>query len=113
MISLIVFQSTILFTIFCDTFYFQAINNIFETQGWDFEVTEGHIGSVCINVPWHALMTEDSFVEVKDLYLCLRPHPRTKNDGRCICILISLSLLRKLYMIRVFVKKFWCGKNVI
>lgn len=57
----------------------QAINSIFEQQGWDFEVTGGHIGSLMLKVPWNCLMSEDSLVEVSDLYLCLRPQPRAKN----------------------------------
>lgn len=60
---------------------FQAINGIFEAQGWDFEVTSGRIGSVTVGVPWNCLMAEDSFVEVDGLCLCLRPQPRAKDDG--------------------------------
>ncbi|CAO1344881.1 unnamed protein product [Diamesa serratosioi] len=56
-----------------------AINSIFEQQGWDFEVTGGHVGSLTLKVPWNCLMSEDSLVEVSDLYLCLRPQPRAKN----------------------------------
>ncbi|CRL03003.1 CLUMA_CG016444, isoform A [Clunio marinus] len=59
----------------------EAINSIFEAQGWDFEVTSGQIGSVTVNVPWNCLMSEDSFVEVSDLRLCLRPQARAKDDG--------------------------------
>lgn len=59
----------------------QAINNVFETQGWDFEVTNGEIGNLAVNVPWNCLMLEDSVVEVSNLYLCLRPLTRAKDDG--------------------------------
>jgi N-terminal region of Chorein or VPS13 len=59
----------------------QAINSIFEAQGWDFEVTSGKIESVTVNVPWNRLMSEDSFVEVNGLCLHLRPHARAKEDG--------------------------------
>lgn len=65
----------------------QAINSIFEAQGWDFEVTSGQIGSVTVNVPWNCLMSEDSFVEVNNLRLCLRPQPRAKDDGEYFWIL--------------------------
>lgn len=54
---------------------------MFEAQGWDFEVTNGEIGNLAVNVPWNCLMLEDSVVEVSNLYLCLRPLARVKDDG--------------------------------
>ena len=44
-------------------------------------MTSGHIRSVTVGVPWNCLMSEDSFVEVDGLCLCLRPQPRVKDDG--------------------------------
>lgn len=61
---------------------FQSINSIFEAQGWDFEVTSGEISSVTVGIPWNCLMSEDSYVEVNNLRLCLRPQPRAKDDGK-------------------------------
>lgn len=57
---------------------------MFEAQGWDFEVTNGEIGNLAVNVPWNCLMLEDSVVEVSNLYLCLRPLARAKDDGELI-----------------------------
>lgn len=62
-------------------FFLQTINSLFEAQGWDFEIKNGEIGSLAVDVPWNCLMSEDSVVEVNNLYLCLRPHSRTKDDG--------------------------------
>lgn len=44
-------------------------------------MTSGNIGSVSVGIPWNRLMSEDSHVEVEDLYLCLRPHARSKDDS--------------------------------
>lgn len=63
-------------------FLLQSINSIFEAQGWDFEVVSGEIRSVTVGIPWNCLMSEDSFVEVDSLRLCLRPQPRAKDDGK-------------------------------
>lgn len=45
------------------------------------EVTGGRIGSVTVNVPWNAPMTEDSYIEVGNLFISLRPMARQK-DGK-------------------------------
>lgn len=57
------------------------MNELCEGQGWGLEVIGGRIGSVTVNVPWNALMTEDSYIEVTDLNISLRPQARNK-DGR-------------------------------
>lgn len=59
---------------------FKALNEICESQGWDVEVTGGRIGSVTVNVPWNAPMTEDSYIEVGNLFISLRPMARQKDD---------------------------------
>ena len=42
-------------------------------------MTGGRIGAITVNIPWNALMTEDSFVEVKDFFIAIRPQPRAKE----------------------------------
>uniref|UniRef100_A0A1B0D0K4 Autophagy-related protein 2 n=1 Tax=Phlebotomus papatasi TaxID=29031 RepID=A0A1B0D0K4_PHLPP len=56
-----------------------ALNELCQSQGWGLEVIEGYLGSVTVNIPWNALMTEDSFIEVSGLYLALKPKPTTKE----------------------------------
>jgi autophagy-related protein 2 len=51
-----------------------------EDQGWGIEVTNGRIGSVSVNIPWNALMTADSFIEVTGLHISFRPKAR-QTDG--------------------------------
>lgn len=55
------------------------MNEICEAQGWDVEVTGGCIGSVTVNVPWTAPMTEDSYIEVGQLNVSLKPMARQKD----------------------------------
>lgn len=55
------------------------MNELCESQGWDIEVTAGHIGQIDVNIPWNALMSEDSFIEITDLYFELRPKCRPKD----------------------------------
>ncbi|XP_037956483.1 autophagy-related protein 2 homolog B isoform X2 [Teleopsis dalmanni] len=54
----------------------EAINELFEDQGWPFEVSSGHIGELTVVVPWNALMTSDSSIEVNDLNITFRPIKR-------------------------------------
>lgn len=55
-----------------------------ENQGWDIEVKAGHIGKIDVNIPWNSLMQEDSYVEIKDLYLEIRPKCRPKDGASMI-----------------------------
>ncbi|XP_055908295.1 autophagy-related protein 2 homolog B isoform X2 [Eupeodes corollae] len=58
----------------------KSLNELCETQGWGVEVTGGHIGLITVQVPWNAIMTNDSSIEVSDLFISLRPVQR-QTDG--------------------------------
>ncbi|GAB0095176.1 Autophagy-related protein 2 [Sergentomyia squamirostris] len=66
-------------TVYDVTLYSEALNELCQSQGWALEVIEGYLGSVTVNIPWNALMTEDSFIEVSGMYLALKPKPTTKE----------------------------------
>lgn len=65
-------------------FYSQALNELCESQAWDIEVTAGHIGKIVVNIPWNALMSEDTCIEVSDLYFEIRPKCRPKDGTSMI-----------------------------
>ncbi|XP_030386758.1 autophagy-related protein 2 homolog B isoform X3 [Scaptodrosophila lebanonensis] len=56
-----------------------AFNDLCEEQGWAFEVVSGHIGCLTAIVPWNALMTNDSSLEIFNLTITLRPFIRKQN----------------------------------
>ncbi|KAH8305578.1 hypothetical protein KR059_001867 [Drosophila kikkawai] len=56
-----------------------AFNDLFEDQGWAFEVVSGHIGCLTVVVPWNALMTNDSSLEISNLTITLRPVTRHQS----------------------------------
>ncbi|XP_034655365.1 autophagy-related protein 2 homolog A isoform X1 [Drosophila subobscura] len=56
-----------------------AFNDLFEDQGWAFEVVSGHIGCLTVAVPWNALMTNDSSLEISNLTITLRPVTRFQS----------------------------------
>ncbi|XP_013118571.2 autophagy-related protein 2 homolog B [Stomoxys calcitrans] len=58
----------------------ETLNELFEAQGWPLEFTDGQIGQLTLSVPWNALMTSDSAIEVADVVLCIRP-VRREHDG--------------------------------
>ncbi|XP_023172894.1 uncharacterized protein LOC111600823 isoform X1 [Drosophila hydei] len=57
----------------------KALNDLFEDQGWAFEVISGHIGCLTAMVPWNALMTNDSSLNVSNLTITLRPVTRCQS----------------------------------
>lgn len=59
----------------------ESLNEICDSQGWDIEVTGGHIDMIKATVPWNAPMTVDSFVEFHNLDLSLRPLSRHKDNA--------------------------------
>ncbi|KAH8417293.1 hypothetical protein KR222_008007 [Zaprionus bogoriensis] len=56
-----------------------ALNELFEEQGWAFEVISGHIGCLTVMVPWNALMTNDSSLSISDMTITLRPVTRCQS----------------------------------
>ncbi|XP_073815878.1 autophagy-related 2 [Musca autumnalis] len=58
----------------------ETLNELLEAQGWPLEFTDGQIGQLTLSVPWNALMTSDSAIEVSDVVLCIRPVKR-EHDG--------------------------------
>lgn len=58
----------------------ETLNELLEGQGWPLEFTGGHIGQLTLSVPWNALMTCDSAIEVADVVLCIRPVKRECGD---------------------------------
>uniref|UniRef100_A0A7G3AGM6 Autophagy-related protein 2 n=1 Tax=Lutzomyia longipalpis TaxID=7200 RepID=A0A7G3AGM6_LUTLO len=70
-------------TVYDVALYSEALNELCQSQGWALEVIEGYLGSVTVNIPWNALMTEDSYIEVSGLYLALKPKP-TAKEGQSV-----------------------------
>lgn len=62
----------------------QSLNDLCESQKWPVEVVEGHLGSVTVNVPWNALMSEDGYIEIANLYLAVKPRPIDATDGKSV-----------------------------
>ncbi|XP_037027616.1 autophagy-related protein 2 homolog B [Bradysia coprophila] len=61
----------------------QSLNELCESQGWNIEVVGGHIGKISVNVPWNAMMQQDSQFDVSNLCITLRPIARSK-DGTSV-----------------------------
>ncbi|XP_053954564.1 autophagy-related protein 2 homolog A [Anastrepha ludens] len=57
-----------------------ALNKLFESQGWSVEVIRGHIGLLTVTVPWNALMSNSSYIEISDADISVRPVQR-RNIG--------------------------------
>jgi len=56
-----------------------ALNEFSEEQGFPIEFLDGSIAEVSVSVPWSALLSENSSVEIKGLCLVIHPRQQTKN----------------------------------
>lgn len=61
------------------TFFFKALNDLSEEQGFPIEFLDGSIAEVSVSVPWSALLSDSSFVEIKGLCLVVHPKQQCKN----------------------------------
>jgi len=50
-----------------------------EEQGFPVKFLDGSIAEVCVSVPWSALLSESSFVEIKGLTLVVEPKQQSKH----------------------------------
>lgn len=60
-------------------FYLQALNDLSDEQGFPVEFLDGSIAEVSVSVPWSALLSDSSFVEIKGLCLVVNPKQQCKN----------------------------------
>ncbi|CAD7003844.1 unnamed protein product [Ceratitis capitata] len=56
-----------------------ALNNLFDTQGWVVDVISGKFGTLTVSVPWNALMSNSSCIEIEDAIISVRPVQRQNN----------------------------------
>ncbi|XP_039964190.1 autophagy-related protein 2 homolog A [Bactrocera tryoni] len=56
-----------------------ALNAILEAQGWAIEIISGRIGVLTATVPWNALMSQCSCIDVEDVVISVRPVQRKTN----------------------------------
>lgn len=57
----------------------QALNDLSDEQGFPVEFLDGSIREVSVSVPWSALLSDSSFVEIKGLCLVVNPKQQCKN----------------------------------
>jgi autophagy-related protein 2 len=50
-----------------------------EEQGFPVKFLDGSIAEVSVSVPWSALLSESSYVEIKGLTLVVEPKQQSKN----------------------------------
>ncbi|XP_055335170.1 autophagy-related protein 2 homolog B-like isoform X2 [Paramacrobiotus metropolitanus] len=51
----------------------ELINESFESVNLPFEIVDGYIGCVSVDIPWSALLSDNTRVEIKGLEITLRP----------------------------------------
>lgn len=83
---------------------FQSVNELFDRQGWNCEIVGGHIGTVEVSIPWIAMMTEDSHLNITNLCVTLRPISRIK-DGTSVLESMWSSMSSSMQLAEECIKK--------
>lgn len=60
---------------------FQSLNTALDNNNVPVEIVDGFIGSISVTIPWSALVSDSSIVEVRNLELTIQPKQRTDSAG--------------------------------
>jgi len=47
------------------------------------EIVDGYIGSITVTIPWSALISDNTVIDISDLELTIKPKYREDNGGDC------------------------------
>jgi len=45
------------------------------------EIVDGYIGSITVTIPWSALISDNTVIDISDLELTIKPKYREDNGG--------------------------------
>jgi len=60
------------------------------------EIVDGYIGNITVTVPWSALVSDNTLIDISDLELTIKPKYREDNGGDARQLFLFLSLLKHL-----------------
>lgn len=75
------------YIILYDGFIFQALNQALESCNIPVEIVDGFVGSISVTIPWKALMSDSTTLEIKNLEITLQPKQRQDNAGKVMSIM--------------------------
>jgi len=59
----------------------QYLNEALEASGVPLEIVDGYIGSITVTIPWSALISDNTIIDISDLELTIKPKYREDNGG--------------------------------
>ena len=66
--------------VFCDD-TLQYLNEALETSGIPLEIVDGYIGSITVTMPWSALVSDNTIIDISDLEVTIKPKYREDIGG--------------------------------
>ena len=52
------------------------------------EIVDGFIGSISVTIPWSALLSDNTVMEINNLELTIQPKQRNDNGGHLLIFLL-------------------------
>ncbi len=61
---------------------FQSLNEALEHSNVPVEIVDGFIGTIAVSIPWSALISDSTTMEIHNLELTIQPKQRLDSAGR-------------------------------
>ena len=62
-------------------FSFQSLNEALGNLNVPIEIVDGFIGKITVSIPWSALISDSTVMQIHNLELTIQPKQRTDNVG--------------------------------
>ena len=66
----------------CAVRMLQSLNEALQTYNVPVQVVDGFIGSISVSIPWSALVSDNTVLEIHNLELTIQPRPCSHHAGR-------------------------------
>ena len=61
---------------------FQSLNDALNNFNVPVEIVDGFVGKISVTIPWSALVSDSTLVEIHNLELTIQPKQRTDQAGK-------------------------------
>lgn len=68
-----------------------ALNDVADQLNLPIKFVDGFIGEICVSVPWHALLSENCFVEISGLMVTIEPKQRFEDISMVDSMIESMT----------------------
>ena len=75
------FEGTRLHELICLLLFFKSLNEALEHSNVPVEIVDGFIGTIAVSIPWSALISDSTTMEIHNLELTIQPKQRLDSAG--------------------------------